>query len=128
MDLLQARSGHLANLSTEGGEPTIAGPPAGTPPRPTHFRLTNNFIGESVILECWPYPIGYTDHTLTHVYRGISTDFTASRKVPSVSGDSWSEAYPPGPYPQRFRYWIRWESFSGLLGPESHSESVLVWS
>ena len=127
MNLLQSHSDNLANLSTEGGEPTMAGPPAGTPPRPDHFRLIQDFISYNVILNWWPYPSGYTDHAMTHVYRGTSSDFTTSEKVASVTGDGWSEPYPPGPYPQRYWYWIRWESHSGLLGPESHAESVLVW-
>ena len=126
MNLLQTRSGHLANLSTEGGEPGVAPPPSGTPPRPTHFRLLNNFISEHVILQWWPYPSGYTDHATTHIYRSTSNDFTTSQKVGGVSGDGWSEAYPSVSRPQRFWYWIRWESRSGLLGPESPAESVLV--
>ncbi|MCY4471134.1 MAG: hypothetical protein OXC08_20655 [Thiotrichales bacterium] len=127
MSLLQNPTGHLTNVSTVGAEPRIAGPPSGTPPKPPHFRLVNNFLGNDIRLAWWPYPSGYSDHALTHIYRGESVDFTASQRIATTTKDGWGEPYPPGPYPKTYWYWIRWESRAGVLGPESHAESALLW-
>ena len=130
MSLLQSPTGHLSNLSTQVVALSVPEPAgSGPPPKPEHFRLTNVFTSDRIILEWWPYNSAYSDHALTHVYRGTSKDIEEATKVATTDNDSWGEKYPrfTGTSARTYAYWIRWENRSGQLGPPSDFQSIVVW-
>ena len=127
MNLLQTPTGHLTNLSTEreGSAGTVT-PPSGTVPPTPDLRVVNDFFGYNIHLAWWPYPFDYDDHALTDIFRGTSDDFSAATKIATTTEEVWGEPYPPGPYPKTVWYWIRWENRSGMRGPPSDAERVLL--
>ena len=120
MNLLQTRSGHLSNLSSDAPRLSAEEPLAGTPPVPSGMEVN---CGIGLCFVGWDSPASrYDNHKSTWIYRSRTHGFETSERVGT---STWIRHTDENlEHETTYHYWIRWESTDGVLGPHASASGT----